>query len=70
MLRIKQIVSDCMLDEYEFTKEKIAELIDFVDANKKKLRELSLRTVIKAADLMRTFKGDKWKRVAEVSLMR
>jgi hypothetical protein len=70
MLRIKQIVSDGMLDEYEFTKEKIAELIDFVDANKKKLRELSLRTVIKAADLMRTFKGDKWKRVAEVSLMR
>jgi hypothetical protein len=70
MLRIRQIVSDGMLDEYEFTKEKAAELIEFIDANKKRLRELSPRTVLKTADLMRTFKGDKWKRVAEVSLMK
>jgi hypothetical protein len=70
MLRIKQIVGDGMLEEYEFTPEANAELIDFIDANKKRLRELSLRTVLKCADLMRTFKGDKWKRVAEVSLMR
>jgi hypothetical protein len=70
MLRIRQIVSDGMLDEYEFTKEKAAELIEFIDQNKKRLRELSLRTVLKTADLMRTFKGDKWKRVAEVSLMK
>jgi hypothetical protein len=70
MLRIKQIVGDGMLAEYEFTPEANAELIEFIDANKKRLRELSLRTVLKCADLMRTFKGDKWKRVAEVSLMR
>jgi hypothetical protein len=70
MLRIKQIVGDGMLDEYGFTKEANAELIEFIDANKKRLRELSLRTVLKTADLMRTFPNGKWKRVAEVSLMR
>jgi hypothetical protein len=70
MLRIKQIVSDGMLDEYEFTPEANAELIEFIDANKKRLRELSLRTVLKCADLMRSFPGNKWQRVAQISLMR
>jgi len=70
MLRIKQIVGDGMLEEYGFTAEQNVELIDYIDANKKKLRELSLRTVLKTADLMRTFPNGRWKRVAEVSLMR
>ena len=70
MLRIKQIVGDGMLAEYEFTAEQQQELVDYIDANKKKLRELSLRTVLKTADLMRTFPNGRWKRVAEVSLMR
>jgi hypothetical protein len=71
MLRIKQIVSDGMLDEYEFTAEQTAELVAYVDANKSRLRELSLRTVIKMADLMRTFgKDSKWQRVAQISLMK
>jgi hypothetical protein len=70
MLRIKQIVGDGMLNEYDFEPGQQEELIEFIDANKKKLRELSLRTVLKTADLMRTFPNGKWKRVAEVSLMR
>ena len=69
MLRIKQIVGDGMLKEYEFSVEQEAELVEFVDANKKRLRELSLRTVLKAADLIKSFPS-KWQRVAEVSLMR
>jgi hypothetical protein len=69
MLRIKQIVGDGMLKDYEFTAEQEAELVEFVDANKKRLRELSLRTVLKAADLIKSF-PTKWQRVAEVSLMR
>jgi len=69
MLRIKQIVGDGMLKDYEFTAEQEAELVNFVDANKKRLRELSLRTVLKAADLIKSFPA-KWQRVAEVSLMR
>jgi len=70
MLRIRQIVGDGMLNDYEFTEAQNAELIEFIDANKKNLRELSLRTVLKTADLMRTFPEGKWQRVAQISLMR
>ena len=70
MLRIKQIVGDGMLDEYDFTAEQQAELIGFIDEHKRRLRELSLRTVLKTADLMRSFPNDKWKRVAQISLMK
>jgi hypothetical protein len=70
MLRIKQIVGDGMLAEYDFSAEEQAELVAFIDENKKRLRELSLRTVLKTADLMRSFPQGKWKRVAQISLMR
>jgi hypothetical protein len=70
MLRIKQIVGDGMLNEYNFEQGAEAELIEFIDQNKKRLRELSLRTVLKMADLMRSFPNDRWKRVAQISLMR
>ncbi len=70
MLRIKQIVGDGMLAEYDFTVEEQAELIAYIDEHKKRLRELSLRTVLKCADLMRSFPNGKWKRVAQISLMR
>jgi hypothetical protein len=69
MLRIKQIVGDGMLKDYEFSTEQEAELVEFIDTNKKRLRELSLRTVLKAADLIKSF-PQRWQRVAEVSLMR
>lgn len=69
MLRIRQIVGDGMLDAYEFGDERKAELVEFIDANKNRLRELSLRTVLKAADLMKSF-PERWTRVAEVSLMK
>ena len=70
MLRIKQIVGDGMLADYDFSEEQTANIIEFIDANKKRLRELSLRTVLKTADLMRSFPGDKWQRVAQISLMK
>jgi hypothetical protein len=69
MLRIRQIVGDGMLADYEFSTEQQTELVEFIDSNKKRLRELSLRTVLKAADLIKSFPA-KWQRVAEVSLMR
>lgn len=69
MLRIHQITEDGMLQDYEFTAEQQAELLEFIDSNKGRLRELSLRTVLKCADLMRSFQ-DRWQRVAQVSLMR
>lgn len=69
MLRIRQIVADGMLKEYEFSTEQEAELVNFIADNKARLRELSLRTVLKAADLIKSFPA-KWQRVAEISLMR
>jgi hypothetical protein len=70
ILRIKQVVTECgMLDDYEFTDLEKEVLIDFVDDNKKKLRELSLRTVLKIADLKRSMPSN-WRAVAEVTCMR
>lgn len=69
ILRIKQIVEDGMLESYEFQPWDIDELLAFIDNNKKKLRELSLRMVLKLADLKKSF-PDRWTRVAEVSCMR
>lgn len=70
MLRIKQVVLECgMLDDYEFDDVAKDTLLDFVDDNKKKLRELSLRTVLKIADLKRSMPSN-WRAVAEVTCMR
>jgi hypothetical protein len=70
ILRIKQVVTECgMLDDYEFSDLEKEVLIDFVDDNKKKLRELSLRTVLKIADLKRSMPSN-WRAVAEVTCMR
>jgi len=69
VLRIKQIVKDGMLDSYDFENGEGDEVIDFIDDNKKKLRELSLRTVLKIADLRKSFPNN-WKSRAEVTVMK
>ena len=58
-----------MLREYDFPEGTTEELLDFIDTNKKRLRELSLRTVLKIADLKRSM-PDRWQAVAEVTCMR
>ena len=65
MLRIKQITNDGMLDEYALGADTVQEIVDFVDINKKRLRELSLRTVLKVADLAKAF-PNKWEAMAEL----
>jgi hypothetical protein len=70
ILRIEQVVSECgMLDKYEFEPYQAMEVVDFVKDNVSRLRELSLRTVLKVADLKHGF-PDKWRAVAEVTCMR
>lgn len=69
MLRIKQIVKDGLLEDYNFSEAEHAEIIEFVDSNRAKMRELSLRTVIKTADLRRSM-PDRWQRVASMTLMK
>lgn len=69
MLRIKQIVGDGMLDVYEFDDAQKQEIVDFIDLNKSKMRELSLRMVLKVADLLKSLPSN-WKATAEVTCMR
>ena len=69
MLRIQQIVRDGMLTEYKFTQEVVQDIVDFVDINKNRLRELSLRTVLKVADLAKAF-PTKWEAMAENTVMK
>ena len=70
VLRIHQVVAECgMLDDYEFSDVARQELLFFIDDNKKKLRELSLRMVLKLADLKKSMPSN-WQAVAEVTCMR
>ena len=69
MLRIKQITGDGMLDEYMLGETVVDDIVDFIDINKKRLRELSLRTVLKVADLAKAF-PDRWEAMAENTVMR
>ena len=69
MLRIKQITNDGMLNSYKFSEDIVQDIIDFIDVNKNRLRELSLRTVLKIADLAKAF-PNKWEAMAENTVMR
>jgi hypothetical protein len=70
ILRIKQVVNEAgMLDRYEFTEEAKTELINFIDTNKGKLRELSLRMVLKLADLRKSFPSS-WTAMAKTTCMK
>jgi predicted AAA+ superfamily ATPase len=70
LLRIRQVVTECgMLDHYELTDVHKLEVVDFVDTNRHRMRELSLRTVLKVADLCASM-PTKWRAVAEVTCMR
>ncbi len=69
VLRIKQIVEDGMLDSYEFEDIQRDEVVDYIIENRAKMRELSLRTVLKVADLRKSFPTN-WKSMAEVTVMK
>lgn len=69
MLRIRQVIQDGMLNSYKLDDSVKEDIIDFVDVNKSRLRELSLRTVLKVADLAVAF-PDTWEAYAENTVMR
>lgn len=69
VLRIKQIVEDGMLEAYDFEECVRDEIINFVIDNKNKMRELSLRTVLKVADLRKSMPTN-WQDVAAVTVMK
>jgi hypothetical protein len=70
ILRIKQVVNDHgMLDRYDFESTAKDEILTFVEKNKSQLRELSLRMVLKLADLRKSFPKT-WTAMARTTCMK
>ena len=70
ILRIKQVVTQAgMLDRFEFDQIQKDEIVDFVVTNQYKLRELSLRMVLKIADLRKSFPKS-WMAMAKTTCMK
>ena len=69
MLRIRQIVATGMLEKYAMGREAEQDLVNFIYDNKHKLREISLRMVLKIADLWK-MAPDRCKHLAEQTCMR
>jgi DNA-binding NarL/FixJ family response regulator len=70
VLRIKQIAADGELfSDYDFDKCVQDEIIEFLDTNKNKMREMSLRMAIKVADLRKSFPAN-WKAMATATCMK
>ena len=68
LLRIQQIIPT-MLERYEFEPVVQDEIVEFITANQSRLRELSLRMVLKISDLRKAFPV-KWKAMVETTCMR
>lgn len=70
ILRIEQVVKQGdMLEDYDFKPWDTDEVLDFIKSNSSKLRELSLRMVIKIADLKKGMPQN-WQAVARTTCMR
>ena len=69
ILRIKQIVTDGMLKNYMLPQETEDGIVAFIDEYKRQLREISLRTVLKIADLAKAF-PENWKEMAKQTVLK
>ena len=70
ILRIKQIAKDGVLfQDYEFSEMQQDDIIDFMNKNQTRLREMSLRMALKIADLVKSFPA-KWRLMAESTCMK
>ncbi len=70
LLRIKQVVEQHgMLDNHELDDSAKQEVVDYIIANAKRMRELSLRMVLKVADI-RASMPNKWQAVVQATCMR
>jgi hypothetical protein len=68
-LRINQIVKDGMLNEYDFGDEGEQEVVNFMIEKASRLREVSLRMVLKVSDLKK-MAPENWKDLAETTCMK
>jgi hypothetical protein len=69
ILRIRQIVDDGMLADRDMDQPAQDEVVDFIVENQNKIRELSLRMVLKIADLRQGFPTT-WQKMAQQTCMR
>ena len=69
LLRIQQIVKDGMLNNYALPEGTQQEVVQYIWDNKRRLREISLRTVLKIADLAKAF-PDTWKDMAGSTVLK
>ena len=70
ILRIRQVVNETgMLDTYDFDAEAKDNIMKFIVDNQNRLRELSLRTVLKTADLCKAF-PNRWEAMARNTILR
>jgi hypothetical protein len=74
MLRLKQVHRDSNLTgglfaDYDFTTEEESAVFKFMDDNMRNLRELSIRTALKVADLIKC-SPFRWEQIAQVSLLK
>lgn len=69
VVRIKQVLALGMLKNEGFTKSQEAEILAFIMKHQDRLRELSLRMVVKLAGLMR-MNATGWEKLATVTCMR
>jgi predicted AAA+ superfamily ATPase len=70
VLRIQQVVDSCgMLDGHDLTDELKQQVVAFVADNTARVRELSLRTVLKVADIAASM-PTQWRTVAEMTVLR
>lgn len=73
LLRIKQVVRFGMLDSYNLSPKDKADVVDFVFDNADDMKELSLRAVIKLADLAQADRSGSlnrgWEELAEMTML-
>jgi hypothetical protein len=69
MIRIRQVIKDGLLTNRGLTELEQFEVVQFLEANQDKLRELSLRMALKIADHRRKG-GDRWKVRAKIGCCR
>lgn len=65
MVRIKQVIGHGLLSNIGLDSAQVADVMEFLDANKNTLRELSLRIALKIGKLR--LMGGNWKRIAKVT---
>lgn len=71
LIRIKHVVADGCLDDMQLSAQEQSDVLGFIDKNQDELRELSVRIMIKVANIRSAKKtAHKWERIAKATCCR